>query len=156
LPGVPYLIDGNNLLGSWRKARPPGEDGRSEVLRRVAAFCRARGASAVLVFDGSPWRAGLARQSLGPLTVVFPPEGADADEVIRRTLDRAERPADWTVVTSDKAVYSYARSRGAAVLRAHEWNALERSKRPLLVPGAEKPDREDDVEGWLRTFGVEE
>jgi predicted RNA-binding protein with PIN domain len=150
---VPYLIDGNNLLGSWKTCAAPGEDGRAEVLRRVAAFCRSRGASAVLVFDGAPWRAGLPRQSLGRLTVVFPEEGSDADEVIRRTVDRAARPTDWTVVTSDKAVYSYARSRGTAVLRAHEWNALERSARSRPVPGSEKPDREEDVEGWLRTFG---
>jgi hypothetical protein len=41
------------------------------------------------------------------------------------------------------------------VLRAHEWNALERqidSRRPARS-GSEKPDREDDVEGWLKKFG---
>ena len=59
------------------------------------------------------------------------------------------------VVTSDKAVYSYAKTCGASVLRAHEWNALERR----FVAGTkekatrEKPEREDDVEGWLKKFG---
>jgi len=41
------------------------------------------------------------------------------------------------------------------VLRAHEWNALERqidARRPAR-PGSEKPEREDDVEGWLKKFG---
>ncbi len=44
---------------------------------------------------------------------------------------------------------------GAAVLRAHEWNALERKigQARESTPGAEKPEREDDVEGWLRKFG---
>ena len=59
-------------------------------------------------------------------------------------------------MTSDKALYSYVKTAGATVLRAHEWNAMERR----LVARAEgcrvrgeKPDRENDVEGWLRKFG---
>jgi hypothetical protein len=42
------------------------------------------------------------------------------------------------------------------VLRAHEWNALERRLVPrggAAAAGGEKPDREDDVEGWLKRFG---
>jgi len=41
------------------------------------------------------------------------------------------------------------------VLRAHEWNAMERRivGRPSSSPSGEKPDKEDDVEGWLKKFG---
>jgi predicted RNA-binding protein with PIN domain len=151
---MPYVIDGNNLLGSW--GGPQGQDDRrAEVVRRVAAFCRARGAKATLVFDGHPLRPDMEAQDLGPLRLRVPPPGGDADTVIRELIDTAERAADLVVVTSDKALYSYAKTAGASVLRAHEWNALERR----LVRGAqgstggEKPDREDDVEGWLRRFG---
>ena len=55
---MPYLIDGNNLLGSWGGPALPG-DGRAEVVRRVAEFCRAKGARAVLAFDGAPFRPDL-------------------------------------------------------------------------------------------------
>jgi predicted RNA-binding protein with PIN domain len=151
---MPYVIDGNNLLGSW--GGPQGQDDRrAEVVRRVAAFCRARGAKATLVFDGHPLRPDMEAQDLGPLRLRVPPPGGDADTVIRELIDTAERAADLVVVTSDKALYSYAKTAGASVLRAHEWNALERR----LVRGAqgstggEKPDKEDDVEGWLRRFG---
>ncbi len=147
---MPYLIDGNNLLGSWGGPKE-GDDRRGEVVRRVAAFCRARGAKATLVFDGHPLRPDMATQDLGPLSLRVPPAGEDADSLIRQLLDRAPRPADYVVVTSDKALYSYARTLGAQVLRAHEWNAIER--RLPATPGApEKPEREDDVEGWLRRF----
>lgn len=152
---MPYLIDGNNLLGSWGGAAVPG-DGRREVLRRVAGFCRARGARATLVFDGAPFRADLGAQEMGRVSLRFPPPGADADSVIRETIDRAARPAEITVVSSDKAVYSYARTRGAAVLRAHEWNALAKGPghHPRRPPReeSEKPDHEPDVEGWLERF----
>jgi predicted RNA-binding protein with PIN domain len=159
---MPYLIDGNNLLGSWGGPRD-GDDRRGEVVQRVAAFCRARGGRATLVFDGHPLRADLAQQNLGPLTIRVPPVGEDADTVIRELIERAENPRDWIVVTSDKALYSYVKTLGASVLRAHEWNQLERR----VAPGrdrdpdrsggsGEKPDRETDVSGWLKKFGGED
>jgi hypothetical protein len=40
---------------------------------------------------------------------------------------------------------------GARGLRAHEWNAIER-RLPASSGPPEKPEREDDVEGWLRRF----
>lgn len=151
---MPYLIDGNNLLGSWG-GPTTGDDRRDDVVRRVAAFCRGRGARATLIFDGHPLRADMAVQELGPVSIRVPPPGSDADTVIRELIDRAPRPGDLIVVTSDKALYSYARTMGAAVLRAHEWNALERKldQARQVAPGREKPEREDDVEGWLRKFG---
>jgi predicted RNA-binding protein with PIN domain len=153
---LPYLIDGNNLLGSWGGPAVSG-DGRLEVVRRVAAFCSARGSRAVLVFDGAPFRGELGDQQLGSVSLRFAAPGQDADSVIRSIVDSAARPADILVVTSDKALYSYARTRGAGVLRAHEWNALARGLSPRRLPGqragrSEKPERETDVEGWLKRF----
>jgi len=151
---MPYLIDGNNLLGSW--GGPRGQDDRRhEVVRRVAAFCRAKGARATLVFDGHPLRDDMRAQDLGSLTLRVPPSGSDADSVIRDLVERAARPADIIVVTSDKALYSYVRTLGASVLRAHEWNALERAL-PRGSEKSDKPEREDDVEGWLKRFGGED
>jgi hypothetical protein len=151
------VIAGTNRLGSWGGPAVPG-DGRVEVVRRVAAFCRARGARAVLVFDGVPFRPGLEGQQLGAVSLRFPAPGGDADSVIREIVDAASRPAELVVVTSDRPLYSYARTRGAQVLRAHEWNALARVARPPAPHGAargEKPEHEIDVEGWLKRFSRE-
>jgi predicted RNA-binding protein with PIN domain len=159
---VPYLIDGNNLLGSWGGPAVRG-DGRQEVVRRVAAFCRAKGARATIVFDGAPFRPQLPGQTLGAVTIRFPGSGRDADSLIREIVDGAERPSELVVVSSDKPVYSYARTRGARALRAQEWNALARGAKPrgparAAKAGqteAEKPEREPDVEGWLKRFSRE-
>lgn len=148
---MPYLIDGNNLLGSW--GGPRGDDDRrGDVVRRVAAFCRSKRVRATIVFDGHPLRPEMAAQDLGPVSLRVPREGQDADSVIRELVERAERPQELIVVTSDKPLYSYVRTLGARVMRAHEWNALAR--RGQKAPERdEKPEREDDVEGWLKTFG---
>jgi predicted RNA-binding protein with PIN domain len=126
------------------------------VVRRVLAFCQVRGAQAILVFDGAPIREDLGDQSLGPVRLRFPGPGRDADTLIREIVDGSSHPATLTVVTSDKALYSYAKTRGAKVVRAHEWNALERRPAPQGRPpeaASEKPQREDDVAGWLKRFG---
>jgi predicted RNA-binding protein with PIN domain len=152
---MPYLFDGNNLLGSWGGPRD-GDDRRGEVVRRLLAFCRAKGVRATVVFDGHPLRDDMAAQDLGPLGVRVPPPGEDADTVIRELVERSARPAEIIVVTSDKALYSYVKTLGASVLRAHEWNALERREGPgggRDGSSNEKPQREDDVEGWLKRFG---
>jgi len=148
---MPYLIDGNNLLGSW--GGPRGDDGRAEVVRRVAAFCRARGARATIVFDGGPLRHDMDTQTLGGVTIRVPPQGQDADDVIHDVVKRAPNAGDLIVVTSDKALYSRVKTLGASILRAHEWNALERRVSPAQAEAGEKPDREADVDGWLKLFG---
>ena len=157
---MPYLIDGNNVLGSWGGPRK-GDDRRDEVVRRVASFCRTRGARAIVVFDGGPLRLDRPQQELGVVSVRVPPAGQDADSVIRNIVDAAPSPQDLVVVSSDKALYSYARTRGARVLRVHEWSALERQSPSGSLPRSrhpkdeEKPERETDVAGWLKTFGEE-
>ena len=110
---MPYLIDGNNLLGSWGGPRDD-DDGRAEVVRRVAAFCRARNVKATVVFDGHPLRPDMAAQELGLVSLRVPPRGEDADTVIRELVERAPRPAELVVVTSDKALYSYVKTLGAS------------------------------------------
>jgi predicted RNA-binding protein with PIN domain len=153
---MPYLIDGNNLLGSWKRRADRG-DPRGEVVRRVAAFCRRRGARALIVFDGQPLRDEWSQQDLGPVSIRTPPRGQDADTLIRQIVGQAGRPAEWIVVTSDKPLYSFARTAGASILRAHEWNALERRAPHGDAAGGpaanEKPEREDDIDGWLKRFG---
>lgn len=155
---MPYLIDGNNLLGSWGGPRDE-DDGRAVVVRRVAAFCRAKNVKATVVFDGHPLRPDMASQELGLLSLRVPPPGGDADTVIRELVERAPRPAELIVVTSDKALYSYVKTLGASVLRAHEWNSLERhapARGRGASDGSDKPDHESDVEGWLKKFGGSE
>jgi predicted RNA-binding protein with PIN domain len=153
---MPYLIDGNNLLGSWGGPRGGG-DGRAEVVRRVASFCRARHVQATIVFDGHPLRPDMASQDLGPVSLRVPPPGQDADSVIRELVERSARPSELVVVTSDKALYSYVKTLGASVLRAHEWNlAFDKIHPPGQERDGEKPNHEEDVEGWLKKFGVSE
>jgi predicted RNA-binding protein with PIN domain len=115
-----FVVDGDNLIGSWGGPRP-GDDRRSEVIQRVDEVCARSGADAIVVFDP-----GRAPERTARVEVHVAAAGTPADDVIRALVDAAASPAALTVVSSDKPVYSYARTRGAMILRAHEWNALPR------------------------------
>lgn len=116
-----YLIDGDNLIGSWGGPRS-GDDRRAEVVRHVNHVCRRLGSTATLVFD----------RVAGPLpdsdvvTTVVAASGETADDLVRAMVDAATDRDQLTVVTSDKPLYSYARTRGAHILRCHEWRLLGR------------------------------
>jgi predicted RNA-binding protein with PIN domain len=149
------VIDGNNLLGSWGSLSQRPGDQRHEVVKRVVAFSRARNSKVILVFDGASFRPDQQKQAFGNVSLRFPDHGKDADSVIRSIVQSSAQPRDWIVVTSDKALYSYLKTLGASILRAHEWNAQERElqRRSHSDPDEDKPDHETDVEGWLRRFG---
>jgi predicted RNA-binding protein with PIN domain len=116
------VVDGDNLIGSW-KGPQPGDDRRDEVVRRVSAVCERRAATATVVFDR-----GRAPAPRPRVTVQVAGAEEEADDLIRAIVDGATAPANLTVVSSDKPLYSYARTRGARILRAHEWSAFERGE----------------------------
>ena len=113
---------------------------------------------ATIVFDGAPLRSDRTTQELGAVSVRVPSPGGDADGVIRDIVDRSPHPREWIVVTSDKPLYSYVRTRGARALSTREWNALSRESESATAASRagsstdEKPRSENDVEGWLRRF----
>jgi hypothetical protein len=93
-------------------------------VEHVASVCDRLQAEACVVFDRAP---GRGRGESARVSVRIADRHQSADDVIRAMIDSAPLPADLIVVTSDKPLYSYARTRGAQVLRAHEWKKLAAS-----------------------------
>lgn len=109
-----YLIDGNNFLGHISKTAPYHSD-RNQLVKGLLKLIRIRKKRIRLVFDGPP-DPGLADfdDFRGkPLGISYPPPGSTADDVIRLILDKHPDKRTLTVVSSDKEVLDYARSKGA-------------------------------------------
>jgi hypothetical protein len=138
---MPYLIDGDNLLGTW-----PGRR-RSDAERRRLAFeldrfGRRLRRRVVVLFDGlAP-----PGQDLGH-DVRFAGPGRSADGEILAWLRTQDDPRGWIVVTSDRSLGDQCRYLGARVERCHDF-------RPRLCAGGddEKPEREGELDYWLRQF----
>ena len=139
---MPYLIDGDNLLGTW-----PGRK-RSDAERRSLAFELDRFAvrrqrRVLVVFDGTPppgMQLGPGAQFAGP--------GQSADEVILETLRKQQDRRGWIVVTSDRSLGDQCRYLQARLERCDQFR-----KHLGEEPDQEKPDREADVDYWLEQFG---
>jgi predicted RNA-binding protein with PIN domain len=142
---VPFLIDGDNLLGTW-----PGRR-RSDAERRQLAMQLARlgarlGRRIVTVFDGTPPPATSFGQD-----VHFSGAGINADQLILELLQEQEDRRGWTVVTSDRSLGDQCRYLEARVERSDLFR-----KRLLRGGDEEKPDREEDINYWLEQFGESE
>jgi hypothetical protein len=142
---VPRLVDGDNLLGSW-PGRDRSEGERRSLARQIASLARDLKRRIVLVFDG-PQPPGVG---LWP-HVLFSGPGRRADDLILEILRGERDPRGWTVVTNDRSLGDRCRHAGASVERCDVFR-----DRLSRVASAEKPERAEDVAGWLKVFGEEE
>jgi predicted RNA-binding protein with PIN domain len=142
---MPYLVDGDNLLGTWPGRRRSDAERRELAMElgRLAHRWRRR---ILIVFDGQP----------PPVTsfganVRFAGSARTADEVILETLREQGDRRGWIVITSDRSLGDQCRYLEARVERCDRFRG-----RMARDPAAEKPDRVDDVDYWLEQFGEDE
>jgi hypothetical protein len=145
---MPYLLDGNNLIGLVRRTARPTEEDRAALVAEVSGRLRANRAQAVLFFDG----AGGRPVSLGPLLVREGGAGS-ADDAILRAVQGSAAPGECIVVTADRALAGRVRDAGGRVCRPEDFFA-----RFGKGGGEGVEDRGTgriDVEDWMRWFGDE-
>ena len=140
---MPYLLDGNNLIGRERRG-PGSREDRDALVREVADRLRATQARVLLFFDG----AGDAL-SLGSLSVRFAGAGT-ADDAILREVARSARPQEMTVVTADRELARRARDAGGRACPPSEF--WKRFGAPARAPAPAGSDTRVDVDDWMSWF----
>lgn len=143
---MPYLLDGNNLIGLFLKTSRPSAEDRQALIAELAGRLRRTKARAILFFDGP---AGGRGSSMGSLSI-RPSPGGSADDAILREIEKTRSPAEMTVVTADRGLARRARDAGAAVCVPEEFFA-----RFGQAPGG--PSRTEsagpvDVDAWMKYF----
>ncbi|MBN2206464.1 MAG: NYN domain-containing protein [Candidatus Aminicenantes bacterium] len=155
-----YIVDGSNVLGrAGRSVRDPAE--KMDLARRLSLFQRQTRARVILVFDG-PADAALETPPPSPglrtLSILFPPDGCPADDLIRDILDGRRDNRDVVLVTSDRELSAYGRRRGA---RVSACAAFARELRGVLrdfhrARASRKPETKPpsglDLRLWLDVF----
>ena len=144
---MPYLLDGNNLIGRVRRTARPTDEDRRALVAEIAERLRRTRARATIFFDGP---AGERPTSLGPLSVrVTAPESAD--DAIVGEIERSRAPGEAIVVTAARALAARV---GAAGGRALSPEAFFSRVGATAPSASEKADRVD-VEEWTRYFADE-
>ena len=123
-----WIVDGMNVIGSrptgWWRDRP----GAMRALAAdLEAFAQSTAQPVTVVFDGRPFE--LQGDALAVKFASHPGPNA-ADDDIAALVERAPRPDELTVVTSDATLADRVRARGAGVMGA-------RTFRRRLEGGAE-------------------
>lgn len=155
---MPYLIDGNNLIGAIRVIDIRDKDAREKMTRMLAAYQRAKGNRVTVVYDGPPPGGVRPVSYIGGLTVIYAGPESDADGRIRRLLEDSKDPTSFIVVSSDREVYSHARWLGASALRVMPFYEDLRSALESVGREATEFDSlsREEVEEWIRYLGLED
>jgi predicted RNA-binding protein with PIN domain len=123
---VRIIVDGYNLIrqSQFRQyERISLEEGRKALIRSLIAYQKNRGHSITVVFDG--WIGGSPdeeRDREGGVEIIYSRIGEKADEVIKRLA--AQGGEEMTVVTSDRAIATYAAHRGKSVVASATFESL--------------------------------
>jgi predicted RNA-binding protein with PIN domain len=153
---MPWILDGNNLLAQSREQNLKDPHGRVRLIRELSEFCRQKGRTMTVVFDGDPDPLIPGRDvSLGPLRVIFSGRGREADSVILELLGHLADPAGTTVVTSDRSLSDRARHTRAKTLRSHLFRATLREMAIDAPPSNEDRLTPGEIEEWTRYFSKE-
>lgn len=155
---MPYLVDGNNVMGQrvgWHKDKVAARRRLLDDLARWAGVERAR---VLAVFDGAPDEHFPDGASYRGIRVFYAVRGSNADERIKQMVDASRERSTLTVVTSDRALAEYVRRSGVKVVRAGDFrrriDSTEKSEHPpedvnQNIPGV-------GTDEWMRYFGVAE
>jgi predicted RNA-binding protein with PIN domain len=153
---MPYLIDGNNLIGAIRDIDIRDSAGREKLTSILSQYQKAKGNRIVIVFDGPPPDGVRPDMHYGSMRVIYSGPESDADSRIKKIIGSTRDVSSYIVVSSDKQVYSYCKWAGAKVLRSREFysdviETLERQRADdSQYDGSLK---EDELNNWLEYFG---
>ena len=156
---MPYLVDGNNVMGQspgWHRDRPGA---RRRLLSEVADFVAATKARVTVVFDGAPDERAPDGSSFRGVRVYYPARGMDADTLIVRLVESAVDRRGIVVVTSDRQLAAQCRGAGARHMRSGEFRKLMESSAETAPepadPGETDSPADGTVDDWIEYFGID-
>ncbi|UCH96590.1 MAG: NYN domain-containing protein [Candidatus Aminicenantes bacterium] len=155
---MPYIIDGDNLIGSFPDIFPEDPKARAKLVYIIRKFQENKKNNVIIVFDGVP-ESRLQREDISTkFCVRYPPEGDSADDEIKRLLNGLDYFRDVTVVTSDRELKTFARKKGAKTVNSTEFYfELKRISR-IYWKKEETKKRIDtelsdtEVDQWMKIF----
>ena len=117
-----YLIDGNNFIGFTDQAALSTADSRPKLISKLLKFQSVVKSRVLLVFDGPPdFFMEKLNKNKKKFKVIFPQTNQTADEVIKEIITQETDLRRFFVVTDDREIKSFARSKGAKLLSCRDF-----------------------------------
>jgi predicted RNA-binding protein with PIN domain len=118
---MPYLIDGNNLMGHIFPHSFREKQSKYNLIYDLLIFQRRKRTRVSVVFDGAA-EPGLEKFQKKEFSIIYPPLDQKADEIIKEIISRETDLRRFFVVSSDREIKSFAKSKGAKALSSKEFN----------------------------------
>ncbi len=154
---MPYLIDGNNLIGTLPDLDLNDLESRHELIRRLLAFQKIKKTRILLVFDGPPDSSIPNITSVPLFKIHFPEEGKNADTVIKKLISQETDTRRFFVVSSDRDIKAFAKKNGAVRIDSREFHrelkrALKKYKKQRELDKDVSLPTPLEVDHWKNIF----
>lgn len=149
------LIDGNNVIGQrvgWHRDKPGS---RRLLMQDLARLAKVEKLRLAVVFDGAPDPQFPDGSSYRGVRIFYSRQGSDADARIVEMVEAERNKKSLIVVTSDTALAARVRANGVRVMRSGEFRRML-DEAVDVTPDEEPNIKDDEIDKWLRYFGIEE
>jgi len=149
---MPYLLDGNNLIGQPANVAQKDKETRDKFLAFLSKYSASRRQQFVVFFDGddrdrkNPPRGVIVRYS-APLS---------GDAAILERLRGTKVPADIIVITNDRALSSSCRDAGARTMNWAQFTShMEKSAVSPAHKSKKTREEKIKIDEWIDFFGLD-
>lgn len=155
---MPYIIDGNNLLGCAPDLDLNDPEAKTNIIFTIGKFQADKNTNVIIVFDGAPHN-GVRRQDItSKFTILYPHYKCSADDEIREILCGFTYFKDVVLVSSDRELKAFAREKGAKTINSIEF--YFELKRFTHIRGKKEADQKRidtkisarEIDHWMKIF----
>ena len=153
-----YLIDGNNFIGYLSSSSLKDPQSKYILVSKLKVFQRFKKTRIILVFDGYPDLNLIGKHLRSKkFSVLFPPPDQNADQLIKDTILKQTDLRRFYVVSSDREVQWFAKSKGAKTLDCEEFSRqLVKTLKEYKTAKEEEKDVSSpsplEINQWLQIF----
>ncbi len=150
---MPYLIDGNNVIGRFGQLDPNAHKSRKRLIGELATFVKATRQKVRVVFDGAQDPEFPEGTRMKSVHISYAKSGSDADQRIKDIVRRSTSPRDIVVVSSDRDIVSFVSARGAKTMGSQDFrHELDKAREKLSMSDKTHLSQKIDVDEWMEFF----
>lgn len=153
-----YLIDGSNFIGYLSPSHLKDPKAKYSLVSRLFIFQRTKKTRVLLVFDGTADLNLIGKRfQKKSFSVIFPPPDQNADGVIKEIISKQTDLRRFFVVSSDREIQDFAKSKGANSMSCKEFNrefktVLKEHKKSQELEKTFAPPSPLEINQWLKIF----
>lgn len=153
-----YLIDGNNFIGHTSPHNLKDPRSKYHLVSKLLTFQRLKRTRIYLVFDGTPDLNLMDKKfQTRTFSIIYPAFNRNADGIIKEIILKQTDLRRFFVVSSDREIKSFAKSKGAKALSCKEFNQelktiLKDHRKSLETEKKVSPLSPFEINQWLKIF----